>query len=123
MAALPFAPDFKYFYNLPGALASDSSTSATLGAVQKLAGKDEFAQALKTAKMLDTVDSGLGVVTGVRNIYSKATDKDRQRTFEADPQQAADAAVKLLGIAYMIAVLFPGGISEKIAAFLQTRAG
>ena len=120
---LPFAPDFKYYFNLSGAAQASSLGPDQAGAAAQLAARDEFAQALKVAKALDTIDSGLGIFTGLRNVYDHMKDKDRKRTFEADPQQAADAAVKLLGISYMIAVLFPGGISEKVAAFLQTRAG
>lgn len=120
---LPFAPDFKYYFNLKGAAETFGGDPALLERATSLAARDEFAQAIKVVKALDTIDSGLGVFTGIRNVYSKMKDKDRKRTFEADPQQAADAAVKLLGISYMIATLFPGGISEKVSAFLQTRAG
>ncbi|MCR9142191.1 MAG: hypothetical protein NXI24_08060 [bacterium] len=120
---LPFAPDFKYYYDMKGAAAAGGVDADVLQRATTLAERDEFAQAIKVVKALDTIDSGLGVFTGIRNVYSKMKDKERKRTFEADPQQAADAAVKLMGISYMIATLFPGGISEKVSAFLQTRAG
>ncbi|MEQ9365353.1 MAG: hypothetical protein RIF32_13995 [Leptospirales bacterium] len=120
---LPFAPDFKYYFNMKGAAATVGADAALAERATSLAARDEFAQAIKVVKALDTIDSGLGVFTGIRNVYSKIKDKERKRTFEADPQQAADAAVKLLGISYMIATLYPGGVSEKVSGFLQTRAG
>ncbi len=120
---LPFAPDFKYYFNMKGAAETVGGDPALLERANSVAAKDEFAQAIKVVKALDTIDSGLGVFTGIRNVYSKIKDKDRKRTFEADPQQAADAAIKLLGISYMIATLFPGGVSQKVSDFWQTRAG
>ncbi|MCB1173529.1 MAG: hypothetical protein KDK39_08195, partial [Leptospiraceae bacterium] len=84
---------------------------------------DGIAAAIKVCNAIDTADSGLGIVTGVRNVYSHMKDKDRPRTFEADPQQAADAALKAFGIAYMISRLYEGGITDKVSQFFQSKAG
>jgi hypothetical protein len=53
---------------------------------------------------------------------SVVSDKSPNR-FETDPQQAADAGLKALGLAFMVAKLFPGSLPEKIAMFNRLPAG
>ncbi len=122
-SVMPFAPDFRFYHNLRGATDRAGGDDQVYERAKMLATRDEFAGATKVVRGLDMVDSGLGIYTGFKNVYEHVKEKDRPRTFEADPQQAADAAVKLLGIAYMVATLFPGGVSEKVSQFLQTKAG
>ena len=72
---------------------------------------------------MDSIDKGLGIFTGARNIYDHVKRKEGRRTFEADTQQATDAAIKALAMAYMIYKLFPGSIKEKVQAFAALPAG
>ena len=111
-SVLPFAPDFRTYYNVEGAvkrLHPDASEAAIA--------------ALKVGRALDTADTGLGILTGARNIYSHIKDTPGRRTFEADPQQAADAAIKALAMAYMVAKLFDGSITDKVRQFFELKAG
>jgi hypothetical protein len=122
---LPFAPDFRYYFNVEGAVRrlKPDADAELITRAQKIAQGDEFASAIKTVRALDAVDGGLGIFTGFKNVYDHVKDKNRPRTFEADPQQAADAAAKAIGIAYMIGRLFPGGVGDKLAAFFELPSG
>ena len=42
--------------------------------------------------------------SGIKNVFSLfgKSDSPKKRTFESDPQQATDAALKAMGLAYMI---------------------
>ena len=73
---------------------------------------------------LDLADAGLSIYAGVKNLFSLFGSKaEAKHTFESDPQQATDAAIKAAGLSYMIYKMFPGGIGEKIGLFKETRAG
>lgn len=127
-SALPFAPDFRYYFNLQGAterLVFDKNDQARIyEQARRIAREDDaVVSVLKVGSAIDTADSGLGIITGVRNVYSHMKDENRTRTFEADPQQAADAALKALGLAYMVSKLYDGGITEKVGQFFDSKAG
>ncbi|MCB1308848.1 MAG: hypothetical protein KDK30_11735 [Leptospiraceae bacterium] len=122
-SAMPFAPDFRFYFNLKGAAERYGATPEQYERARKLAHDDDVISALKVASALDTADSGIGIFTGAKNIYDHMKEKEGRRTFEADPQQAADAGLKLLGMAYMISQLFPGGIIDKSRTFFDLKAG
>lgn len=121
---MPFVPDFRYYYNVQGAVAriAPGADAATVDRAVQLAGGEDFSQVVKAGRALDAIDSGLGVFTGIKNVYDHIK-KQNARTFEADPQQAADAAVKALTLGYIIVKLFPGGPIDKVRAFLELPAG
>lgn len=121
----PFSPDFEYYFNVEGAVKRlDASASAqTIEKAKELAKGDDMIRAVKVASAVDIADGGLGVFTGLKNAYDHIKKKEGIRTFEADPQQAADAGIKAMTIAYLIGDLFPGSIPEKVQRFFETRAG
>ena len=121
----PFSPDFEYYFNVEGAVKRlDASASAqTIARAKELAKGDDMIRAVKVASAVDIADGGLGVFTGIKNAYDHIKKKEGIRTFEADPQQAADAGIKAMTIAYLIGDLFPGSIPEKVQRFFETRAG
>lgn len=126
---LPLAPDFQYYYSMADALQRTApgarNDGETLKRARQLAVNPASRRALKVARGLDMADSGLGVYTGFKNVYAHIKDRPGVRTFEADPQQAIDAVLKAVGIAYMIATLFAhkNTLSEKVQAFWDLPAG
>lgn len=85
---------------------------------------DDAIAALRVSAALDTADAGLGVFTGVRNVLGAFFGRGvGSRTFESDSQQGTDAALKAVGLAYMIHRLFPGSVDDKLTAFWQLKAG
>lgn len=120
----PFSPDFENYFNIEGAMkrVSMAATETHLQKAKELARGDDVVRAIKVSSAVDVADGGLGVFTGLKNAYDHAK-KQAERTFEADPQQTADAALKGITIAYLIADLFEGSITEKVSAFLETKAG
>lgn len=124
-SVMPFAPDFVYYFNLEGAMRrvnpmADPNLARRAAEIAQL---PEVTQALKVTSAMDSIDKGLGIFTGAKNIYDHVKKKEGRRTFEADPQQAADAAIKALAMAYMVYHLFPGSVSEKVSSFLELPAG
>ena len=124
-SAVPFAPPFVYYFNLEGAVKRVNPLAGPDVAAKaaELALDPDVTQALKITSAMDSIDKGLGIFTGARNIYDHVKRKEGRRTFEADTQQAADAAIKALAMAYMIYKLFPGSIKEKVQAFAALPAG
>lgn len=124
-SVFPFSPPFEYYFNLKGAVrrAARTEDPAILERAKQLAQSEEVLKALKVASVVDKADGGLGIYTGLKNAYDAAKNKDRKRTFEADPQQAADAGLKAVALSYLIATLYPGSVAEKVKLFLDTPAG
>ena len=123
---VPGGPDFVYYNNLEGAVARVAGGDpSVLEKARVLAASDEMKRAVWVADKLDMADAGLGVYSGVKNLLGLFGGKkgEEKRTFESDPQQATDAALKAAGLAYMIHKMYPGGIGEKIGMFRETPAG
>ena len=102
-----------------------TATQSQLDQARALARTEDIEEALWVADALDTGDKGIAVYTGLKGAYglffgSSATHPNR---FESDPQQTADAALKALGLSYVISKLFSGSIPEKLAQFNRLPAG
>lgn len=124
---VPFSPGFEFYNSLEAGVRryNPSAGPEVIAKAQELAAGEDAAKALWVINALDTADAGLGVVTGIKNVLSLfgGGGGPAKRTFEADPQQAADAALKATGLAYVIYRLFPGSVSEKVTAFKDLKAG
>jgi len=125
-SAVPFAPRFHYYANLQDCARAIgiSLTPDQLAKAQQLAQSEEVERALWVADALDTGDKGIAVYTGLRSAYKFFVAKqERKDAFETDPQQATDAGLKALGMAYMILKLFPGDVKQKLELFRGLPAG
>ena len=122
---IPGGPDFVFYNNLDGAVSRLAGGDPDIKEKAKnLAKSEEMSKALWVADKIDTADAGISIYTGVKNLFSLFGDKKAsKRTFEADPQQATDAALKAAGLSFMIYKMFPGGVGEKINLFKETPAG
>jgi hypothetical protein len=122
--AVPFAPKQPSYHSL-GECAQAfypqfSEDTQTL--VFKLAQSDKVASALSVSRAIDTGDTGIAVYSGISSAMTMFFGKST-RAFETDTEQGVDATLKLLGLAYIIYELFPGGPSDKASAFYTTPAG
>ena len=123
---LPFAPNFDDYSDIEGAVLrlNPDATIDTIRQAEKIAERDEgVLKVTKTGIAIDRIDGGLGIYTGIKNSIDAIKNKDRERTFEADPQQAVDASVKALAIAYIITSLYNGSPAERVRQFAATKAG
>lgn len=123
---LPFAPNFDSYRDIDGAVRrmNPDADEELLRRAEQIAERDDgVLKVVKTGIALDRVDGGLGIYTGIKNSVDAIKNKDRERTFEADPQQAADAGVKALALAYIIASLYDGSPVDRVKSFLSTKAG
>ncbi len=102
-----------------------TATQAQLDAARALGKTEDVEEALWAIDALDTGDKGIAVYTGLKSAYGLffGRSETHPNRFESDPQQAADAALKALGISYVISKLFAGSIPEKLAQFNRLPAG
>lgn len=102
-----------------------SATNDQVDKAYKLSREEDVQEALWVLDALDTGDKGIAVYSGIKGALGLffGSSKSNPNRFESDPQQATDAALKGLGLAYAIHKLFPGTVQEKIAMFNRVPAG
>ena len=122
---LPGAPPFAFYNDLRGALVRVHGEAAEgfSARATALVGGEPARRALAVADALDTADAGLAVAAGIGNLFSLFGGGAKKRLFESDSQQAIDAGLKLLALAYMTHQLLPGTPQEKLAALTSIPAG
>ncbi len=127
-SVMPFAPSLPHWKSVADGVRSFDSDARkeTLDRAHALADADGAKRALWILSSLDTADTGLGALSGIKaawNLYQAKNNAERLDALETDPQQAADAVIKALAIAWAIHRLFPGGPTEKLEALRATDAG
>lgn len=125
---VPFAPELPDWFSLVEGLAEldPDAKKPVLDRARALTRSDEAQRALWMVRALDTADSGIGVFSGVRSavqLYRAKTGGERLDALETDTQQGVDAVLKGLAIAFVVYKLFPGSLSEKVAAFRASNTG
>jgi hypothetical protein len=125
---VPFGPDLPDWFNMVDGLKhlDPNAKKPVLDRARELVRSDEAQRALWMVRALDAADSGLGVFSGVKSaiaMYQAKTGQARIDALETDTQQSIDAVLKGLAMAFVIHKLFPGSISEKVAAFRSTNTG
>ena len=90
--------------------------------VFKLAQGEDVQSALSVAHAIDTGDTGIAVFSGVTSALGLFLGHGT-KALDTDTEQGVDAAMKLLGIAYVVHKLFPGSPAEAASAFYTTPAG
>ncbi|RYE83300.1 MAG: hypothetical protein EOO75_19505 [Myxococcales bacterium] len=127
LGALPFAPQMHAYSSLAGAKDAlyPTATPQQFARMEALAQSESVKSALWLANAIDTGDSGIAVYSGLKSAFGFFFGGSGARTdaLENDPQQATDAGLKLLGLAYMTYKLFPGSVAEKVQLFQTTPAG
>jgi hypothetical protein len=79
---------------------------------------------LKAFIYVDTTDKLISSFAGIKNVLNLfGMGSNQKRTFESDPEQALDAAVKALVIAYAVNRLYSGDLKSKMQELIQTPAG
>ena len=79
-------------------------------------------RALEVSDFIDKGDVGIAAFSGAAAVFQLFFG-DKKKALDTDPQQGADAALKVLAIAYLIHQLIPGSVAEKAALFRGTQAG
>ena len=120
---LPFAPEYKFYRSIDEAAGRLGGSPEVVAKAREIAASEDVGKALWVSETLDTSDKLIAGFAGVKNLFSIFSDAPRKRTFDSDQEQATDAALKGVGLAYMIYKLFPGDISSKISSFKSLPAG
>ena len=85
---------------------------------------ENIQSALKAFSYVDTSDKLIAGYAGIKNVLNLfGMGSSQKRTFESDPQQALDAGVKALVIAYATNKLYSGDLTTKINKLKDTPAG
>jgi len=127
-AVVPFAESPGTWFTVSDGLkqAHPEAKKAELVRVLALSNEPGPQRALWIFDAIDKADSGIGVVSGVASAYKLYQAKDgdeRIDALETDSQQAVDAVLKALAIAYAIHRLYTGSVTEKIAQFRASDSG
>jgi hypothetical protein len=124
-SALPGAPPFVHYTDVAGAVhrLDPGAGAAVVARAEQLVGEEAAGKAVWIADALDKADAGLAIASGLSNLLSFFGGGRRRRTFESDTQQALDASLKLLGLAYMAYRLLPGTVQEKLTRLTALPAG
>ena len=125
---VPFAQPITPWNSLVAGLTvlDENAKKPVLDAAHKIAKDEDMQQALWAITALDSADSGIGVFSGAASawkMYQAKDTEERINALETDTQQAVDAVVKALAIAYVIHKLYDGDISDKIAQFRKSESG
>lgn len=125
---VPFAEDPGAWFSLVEGLklADPSANKPVLERAIAHSTQAEVQRALWAITALDTADSGISVVSGVKSayrMYQAAGTDERIDALDTDSQQAVDAVIKAVALAYVIHKLYEGSVTEKIDRFRQARAG
>lgn len=125
---VPFAPDLQDWFSLVDGLKEldPDAKKPVLDRARELLRGEEAQRALWMVRALDTADSGIGVFSGVSSavkMYRAKSGAERISALETDTQQGIDAVIKGLALAFVAYKLFPGSLTEKVAAFRATNTG
>ena len=124
---VPFAPPLPHYGSLVETLQllQPDAKRLALDKARELTREEPLQRALWMANALDTADSGISVFSGVKSAVAmyQAREGERLDALETDQQQAADAVLKGLGLAFMAYHLFPGSLTEKADAFQKSETG
>ncbi len=122
-AQLPNAPALPPYASFDAAAQSlhQDWKPETLARARELASAKPVADVRNAARAIDTGDTGLTIVTGLRSALSLFWGDKAQVADEA--QQKADAALKALGIAFIAGRLFEGTVKERLAQLRRVPAG
>lgn len=120
---LPFTPNFLYYMDFRRAIpryTEEHTTEFYKKIIQIAKFDDNVHKILKTSKAIDKIDGGLGIFTSLKNGYEVITKKEKERTFESDPQQAIDAGIKAIALGYIINLTSK---ENPLETFLELKAG
>lgn len=122
---IPTKVPFQYYHQWEDGLKriKPNLTKEDIEKAKQLANSESVQSVLKIFSIIDTTDKVIAGYAGIKNALNLFSSKNQKRTFESDPQQALDAGVKALAIAFSIHKLYSGSIQEKIIKFRNTPAG
>lgn len=124
-SVLPFAPTWRYAGTLEATAAQLSpDLAARVAARAELLARAPGPQgALAAFDFLDKGDAGIALFSGLRGAVKAVRGEGAAAALETDPQQAADAGLKAVGIAYATWKLFDGPVDDRARALLASATG
>lgn len=123
LRAIPGGPETSPIASLDALIASHQLPEPVAARAVELAGDKAVDRVLFAAKSIDTGDTGITILTGVRTALSLWLGADKGPGAGADAQQRADAALKALGIAYLATQLIPREPEQRVACLKSLDAG
>lgn len=124
MRIVPKAPDYHHAGSLKMLVQQlrMAPSPENMNRIRALGAEDRVSDALWMASALDTGDKVYGAYSGVKQAMNLFFGGKR-RNVDFDTAQRNDAALKALGIAYMLHKAIPGSIPDKVRAFADMESG
>lgn len=127
LSVMPFVPDWRHPASLQQAVSRfDPGLDPAL--VARVAARaDELSlepgpqAALKAFEMMDKGDKGIALLSGLKAGYQGL--RGQAGALEVDPQQAADAGLKALGLAWATSQLYEGSVPDKVKTLVGSDTG
>lgn len=122
---VPYSPAFDPWASVDDAVRAvkPGASAADVARARDIANNaDEVGDILWMGRILDAGDKGYAVVTGLFTAW-KLWKGQGAEAFENDAQQRNDAALKALGLAYLVYKAYPGSLAEKAQAFRASPTG
>ncbi|MCS6901607.1 MAG: caspase family protein [Myxococcales bacterium] len=123
-SVVPFAGPILPYTTVEGAIQAlyPQASPQVVRRAYELTRNEAIQSALRAADMIDKADAGIAMYSGVKGAFNLLFG-ERSQALETDTQQGVDAVLKLLGIGYLIAKMYPGSIQERVQSFYTTPAG
>jgi hypothetical protein len=124
-STVPYSPAFEAWGSVDDAVRAlkPGATGADLQRARDIANNaDEIGDVLWMGRIMDAGDRGFAVVSGLFTAW-KLFQGQGAAALETDPQQRSDAALKALGLAYLVYKAYPGSLAEKARAFRESPTG
>lgn len=123
---VPLEVQFQFYHQFEDGLrrVKPHLTEEEIQIAYKKVNEENIQSVLKAFSYIDTSDKIIAGYTGLKNVLNLfGSGSSQKRTFEADPQQALDAALKAMIIAFATNKLYSGDLGTKINKLKETPAG
>lgn len=124
---VPFAPPLPHYGSLVETLQilQPEAKRKALDRARELTQTEDYQRALWMLNAMDAADTGISLYSGLSSAVKlyKAGDGEKLDALETDTQQAADAVLKGLGLAFVAYHMFPGSLAERADAFQKSETG
>jgi hypothetical protein len=121
---IPGSPAYDANWRVADFVRAKGGTDAHVARALEIAETDPaISGILWMGQVMDTADKGIAVMGGLMNAFRLFTGKGANAALETDPQQAADAAIKAIGVSYIASKAYPGALSDRAALLQQSDAG
>lgn len=125
---VPGSPEFHFYNSFEDGLrrVRPNITDGEIAKAREIVAGEDFQSALTVLGYIDTTDKVIAGYAGIKNVlnfFGMGSGAGPKRTFESDPQQALDAGLKALALAFATYRFLPGDLTAKAKGLKDIPAG